>query len=216
MSMIAVDHQSCGVVGLWVADMLLLLIWRRRAQAHRIRAWKIQVQPGDHQYRRRAPAAAMPVADPRSPAGSPTARRARDDRPRARIEGLEQSSLDDLRMLEHGGHVEHFAGGNAALVEESRPFLRRSHRERLLDLSLQFEPTALAILARGEARIGGELTAADQPAQRLELLLLVRSDVQKSLAGSERARGARRHVLVAHGLGSHARDQPIRNRPAHG
>ena len=158
----------------------------------------------------------MPVADRRSPAGSPTARRARDDRPRARIEGLEQSSLDDLRMLEHGGHVEHFAGGNAALVEESRPFLRRSHRERLLDLSLQFETAALAILAPGETRIGGKLTAADQSAQDLELLLLVRGDVQETLAGAERARGARRHVLVAHGLGFCAGNEPIRNRPAHG
>src|SRR5262249_22033015 len=107
------------------------------------------------------------------------------------LEGFEQSSLDDLRMLEHGGHVEHFPGRTAALVEERRPFLRRSRRERLLDLSLQFEPTALAILARGEAWIDGKFAAAEQPAQRLELLLLVRGDVQESFAGAERARGAR-------------------------
>jgi len=158
----------------------------------------------------------MPVADRRSPAGSPIARRARDDRRGHAVEGFEQSSLDDLRMLEHGGHVEHFPGGNAALVEERRPFLRRSRRERLLDLSLQFEPKALAILARGEARIDGKFAAADQPAQRLELLLLVRGDIQESLAGAERARRARRHVLVAHGLGFCAGNEPIRNRPAHG
>src|SRR5215467_10190758 len=117
MSMIAVDHHSCGVVGLWVAGMLLLLTWRHRARARRSRAWKIQVRPGDRRYRRRAPAAAMPVPDPRSPAGSPSARRGRTIEGGHAVEGLEQSALDNLRMLEHGGHVEHFPGGNAVLVE---------------------------------------------------------------------------------------------------
>ena len=37
---------------------------------------------------------------------------------------LEQSSLENLRMLEHGGHVEDFPGGDAVLVEERGPFLR--------------------------------------------------------------------------------------------
>src|SRR5262245_65132678 len=98
-------------------------------------------------------------------------------------------------MREHGGHVEDFACGNAVLVEERRPFLGRSCRERLFDLGLQFETAPLAILAAGEARIGDELTAADQTAQGLELFLLVRGDVKESLAGPKRARGARRHVL---------------------
>src|SRR6516165_6849872 len=113
------------------------------------------------------------------------------------VEALEQSALDDLRMCEHGGHVEDFARGDAVLVEGRRPFLRRSRRERLFDLSLQFETAPLAILAASEARIGDELAAADQTAQGLELFLLVGGDVQQPLAGPESARGARRHVLVA-------------------
>ena len=59
----------------------------------------------------------------------------------------------------------------------------------------------LAILAAGKARIGRKLRPPDQPAQRLELLLLVRRDVEQAIAGAERAGRARRHVLVAHGCG---------------
>src|SRR5260370_36556534 len=83
MSMIADAHQSSGVMVLAVAGMLLL-IRHLRARARRSRAWKIQVRPGDRRYRRRAPGAATLVLDPRLPAGSPTARRGQDDRPRAR------------------------------------------------------------------------------------------------------------------------------------
>src|SRR5258708_33762048 len=82
MSMIAVDHQSSGVMVLAVAGTLLL-ISHLRARARRSRAWKIQVRPGDRRNRRRAPGAATLVLDPRLPAGSPTARRGQDDRPRA-------------------------------------------------------------------------------------------------------------------------------------
>src|SRR6266508_976665 len=46
------------------------------------------------------------------------------------FEGLEQSSLENLRMLEYGRHVEDFPGGDAVLVEErlrsSRPEKRGS------------------------------------------------------------------------------------------
>src|SRR5262249_29064180 len=100
-------------------------------------------------------------------------------------------------MREHGGHVEDPAGGHPVLVEERRPFLRRSSRQRLLDFSLQFETAPLAILAAGEARIGDELTAADQAAQGLELFLLVRGDVEQPLAGPERAPGAPPPALLA-------------------
>src|SRR5262249_4089296 len=83
MSMIAVAHQSCGVMALGVAGTLLL-IWHLRARARRSRAWKIQVRPEDDRYRHRAPAAAMPAADRRSPGESRIARPLPDDRRRAR------------------------------------------------------------------------------------------------------------------------------------
>src|SRR5258705_3562664 len=80
------------------------------------------------------------------------------------FECLEQPALDDLRMFEHRGHIEDLARGNAILVEERRPFPRRPRRQRAFDLGVQFETTALAILASGEAGIGNQLFAIDQPA----------------------------------------------------
>src|SRR5262245_41684593 len=101
-------------------------------------------------------------------------------------------------MFEHGGHVEDLSGRNPVLVEERGPFLRRSPRKRALDLRLQFETTALAILAADESRVGHEPLATDQAAQRLELLLFVRGDVQEAFAGPKRTRRARRDIFVAH------------------
>src|ERR687887_2272466 len=98
---------------------------------------------------------------------------------RHEFEGLEQFSLENLRMLEHGWHVEDLAGGDAVLVEECGPFLCRPRRKRALELGLQFETAALAVLPAGKARIGDEFLAVDQPAQGLELLLLVGGDVQQ-------------------------------------
>jgi hypothetical protein len=67
-------------------------------------------------------------------------------------------------MFEHRGHIEDLARGHSMRVEMRRPFPRRSRRQRLLDLGVQFETTALAILASGEAGIGNQLFAIDQPA----------------------------------------------------
>src|SRR5262249_57388255 len=91
--------------------------------------------------------------------------------PRRLIESLDQLALDHLRVLQHRWHVEHLAGGNAVLVEERRPFLCRARGQRLLDLGIQLEPPALALLALGEAPIARELVTADQTAARLHTTL---------------------------------------------
>src|SRR3981189_3523118 len=105
------------------------------------------------------------------------------------FECLEQPALDDLRMFEHRRHIEDLPRGNSILVEEHRPFPRRPRRQRAFDLGVQFETTPLAILASGEAPMGDQLFAIDQPAQRLELFLLVGRNIQETFAGPERARG---------------------------
>ena len=79
-------------------------------------------------------------------------------------EGLEQPSLENLRMLEDGGHVENFAGRHSVLVEQGRPLLRRSRCERSLNLGIELEQAALAILAVAKARVVDKLLAADQAA----------------------------------------------------
>ena len=117
------------------------------------------------------------------------------------LEGAQQLPLLDLRMLEHGRHVEHLARRHAVLVEQGRPLRGGLGHERALDLVFELEAVALAILAAGEARIRHQILAADQAAQRLELLLLVGRDVEQAVAGAERAGRARGHVLVAHRLG---------------
>src|SRR5712691_12599037 len=81
-------------------------------------------------------------------------------------ERLEQPALGDLRMLEHGRHVENLAGGNAILVEERRPIMRRFRRQRRLDLGIELQAVTFAILTAGKARIGHEVRAADQARER--------------------------------------------------
>ena len=103
-------------------------------------------------------------------------------------------------MLEHRGHVEHLAGRHAVLVEQDRPVLRRLGGERHLDLGVELEAVPLAVLTSGELRMRDEVLAPDQPAQGLELLLLVGRDVEEAIAGAQRAGRARGHVLVAHRL----------------
>src|SRR5262249_39628783 len=77
-------------------------------------------------------------------------------------EGLEQSSLEHLRMLEHGGEGENPPRPEAGFFEERGPHPRPSRRKRALELRLQFETVALAILAADKALIADESLAADQ------------------------------------------------------
>src|SRR4029077_4357781 len=131
-------------------------------------------------------------------------------------ESPQQFAPDDLRMLEHRRHVEHLASRNTMLVEDRGPLARGLAGQRRLDLGVELEAVALAILASGKARIVDEVLAPDQAAEGLELLLLVGRDVEGATARAQRSGRARGHVLVAHWLWPHARNQPVRDHPAHG
>src|SRR5262245_28361940 len=113
-------------------------------------------------------------------------------------EGAQQLALEDLRMLENRRHVQHFAGRNAMLVQERGPLPGGLAGKRRLNLGIELEAVALAILPSGKTKIADEVLAPDQAAESLELLLFVGRDVEKAVAGAQRAGRARRHVLVAH------------------
>jgi len=67
-----------------------------------------------------------------------------------------------------------------------------------------------------EAGILRPLRVTEHLADGLELLLLVRRDVEQPLAGAERARRARGDVVVAQRLRFPTGDQVVGHRPAHG
>src|SRR5918996_453756 len=77
-------------------------------------------------------------------------------------------------------------------------------------------PVRNVILHRpaGEAGIDGEVRPADQPAERLELLLLVGGDVEHPARRREGPRRRGGHVLVPHRPGRGPRDQEVREDPA--
>src|SRR5689334_16606454 len=127
----------------------------------------------------------------------------------------QQLALDNLRMLEHRRHVEYLAGRNTMLIEECGPFAGGLAGKRRLDFGVEREAVALAILPSGKARIVDKVLAADQAAEGLELLLFVGCDVEGATASAQRSGWARGHVLIAHRLRPHARDQPVRDHPTH-
>ena len=65
------------------------------------------------------------------------------------VEGFEQVTFLDLRMLEHGRHIQHLAGRNTRLVEQRRPFGRRFFRERHFEFVLERDTIPLSIFAIG-------------------------------------------------------------------
>ena len=74
---------------------------------------------------------------------------------------------------------------------------------------------ALPVFPVREARIGDQVFPSDRFRERLELLLLVRRDVEEPAAGLERARRRGREVVVSHRHRLLARDEVIRDDPAH-
>src|SRR5262245_27349862 len=132
------------------------------------------------------------------------------------VEISQQLALYNLRMLEDSRHVQHRASRNTVLIKDDGPIARGLTGKRCLDLGIELEAIALAILPPGEAWIGDEVLAPDQAAEGLELLLLVGRDVEEALRGAQRAGRTCGHVLVAHRPRPHARNQPVRDDPAHG
>jgi len=140
----------------------------------------------------------------------PTARRGPAIDPGAPVEGLEHfcsttcgcSSTEALRALRRR---------EADLIEERRPFLRRSHREAC-SISASIRIDGACILAPAKR---GSAVSSDGRSSRHNVSncsCCSRRLFRVRLAGSERPR-ARRHVSLPW-VRVARRDQPIRNRPA--
>src|SRR5262245_26257375 len=132
------------------------------------------------------------------------------------LKRLQELPLDNLRMLENSRHIKHLASRHAVLVENDGPIARGLAGKSRLDRGIELQAMALAILPPREAWIGDEVLAPDEATEGFELLLFVGRNVEEALSGAQRTGGTRGHVLVAHRLRPHTRNQPIRDHPAHG
>ena len=87
--------------------------------------------------------------------------------------------------------------------------------QSVFDSAFELAPELLAVFTIDKAGIRGEIFAADELAQFLELPLLIRRDIEKPGAGLESPRRARRHIFIAHRFRGHAGNKPVRHSPTH-
>ena len=96
-----------------------------------------------------------------------------------------------------------------------------SHCSAVLALKSRFElqrqrgAILLSGLARREAHVADQVFAPDRFGQRLELLLLVRGDIEQPASRLERSRRRSSEVVVADRMRLVAGDQVVRHDPAH-
>ena len=110
------------------------------------------------------------------------------------VEGLQQLAL--LRPAAApapAARVSTRAGRHADAVERGLPFARSVRVASVgFELDGQRGAVALAVLALREARVAGQVVAAERRDQRVELLLLVGGDVEQPVAVPGRRPTARR------------------------
>src|SRR5215471_7852959 len=101
------------------------------------------------------------------------------------LEVLDKTSLGDLWMFQDFRDRQNLAGGNTVLVEQVRPLLYWFSFERRFKISLQLVAAFLPVFAVNIPWIGGQLSASNQFAEFLELLLLIVSFSGPSLLKPE-------------------------------
>ena len=125
------------------------------------------------------------------------------------------SRVDDLRMLQHGGHVEHLAGRNAT-AHSSAPTIRppgappAPARSRFSSNDGACDPRGRQSADRWQAPAARSASHSASNCCCWLAAMLSRPSPVRNVPD-----GARGHVLVAERLRPHARDQPVGNHPAH-